>query len=305
MRRIRIQAGWYRIMLTAVCVATVVSIAACGSSNDDGSSDTGTGSADSPPPSSAAPPSPSAQTDSDCAQGYTQLQFTPPVDGLVACTNANGTVTTIDNTSEDTVWYVAHPSYPYWTPSSDASDSQLDVTTILFRTAMRALDAQGPTIEPDFTITLDTAPAAIQLKQDPGENATWQEVSLLVETAKDKGEDEAATQMENASSPSNAAMIACAKAGYDIGTAAANQDYSATEVGQELYGINGSAGECGKKMDEAANEEKASGEAAHAVTLNSAGIDAEINRDTEFEHAGSTVDDIARDAERGLAELHR
>ncbi len=236
------------------------------------------------------------------------MQFTPPVSGLVACANASNSETTIHNTSADTVWYVFMPSYSYWTFSSDEA-SGLSATTLLFRSAMRGVSAQGdaipsgPTIEPDFTIRLDTPPNTVQLKQDPAENAAWQEVSLLVETAVDKGEDEAVTDMENASSPTNSAMIACAKAGYDIGSAAADQDYSAGHIALELHGINGSAGECGRQMDEADTKERQ--EAAHAATISASGIDDEIRRDPQFEKAGSTIEDIARDAERSLAELRK
>jgi hypothetical protein len=54
-------------------------------------------------------------------------------------------------------------------------------------------------------------------------------------------------------------------------------------------------------MDEADAKEK--DEAAHAATISSSGIDDEISRDPQFENAGSTIEDMARDTERGLAEL--
>jgi hypothetical protein len=241
-----------------------------------------------------------------CSQGYSPVTFTysngGSVDDLTACTNSDQSQTIITNTSQDTVWYVALPSYSYWSASHDFQDSDLSATVLLFRTGIRALGGIAPTIEPGVSVPLDAAPSAIELKQDPGEQTAWQEASLLVESAVDKGRDAIISTLEDSSSPTGSAVIACVSAGYDLGKGLSDQDQSAEEVQSQLSGINKSTQECGNKIDEAQDELKKQGEAP-VLTLNA--IADETHKDPEWEGAGRVVSDDLQQFEHEILRLHK
>jgi hypothetical protein len=240
-----------------------------------------------------------------CSQGYSPVTFTysngEPVDDLTACTNSDQSQTIITNTSQDTVWYVALPSYSYWSASQDVQDSDLSATAVLFRFGIRTLGDTDPTIEPGVSVPLDAALSIIELKQDPGEQTAWQEASLLVESAVDKSRDAIISILEDSSSPLGSAVIACVSAGYEIGQGLSNQDPSAEEIQSQLSGINNSTQECGSKIDEA-QEELDKRDEAPELTLRS--VADKTHEDPEWEEAGRVISDDLQQFEHEILKLH-
>lgn len=190
------------------------------------------------------------------------------------------------------MWYVAHPYYTYWTASQDFENTDLSASVVLFRAAIRADGGIAPTLEPGVSVTLDAAPGAIQLRQDPAEQVAWQEASLLVESAVDQSRDAIISILEDSSSPTGSAVIACVSTAYDIGRGLANQDPSAAEITLELAGINQSSQECGKKINEA---QEALREAGRPPELTLGEVTQETHSDSEWTEAGHAIsDDLER-----------
>jgi hypothetical protein len=158
----------------------------------------------------------------------------------------------------------------------------------------------APTIEPGVKITIRAAPGAIQLRQDPGEQAAWQESELLVESAIDKSREAIINILEDASNPTGAAIIACANSAYEIGHDLSDQGESVQEIQSQLPGINKGTKECAEKI-EAAQEERERADKTPALTLDR--VADEAHEDPEWEEAGHLVSE-AHDFERDILRLH-
>jgi hypothetical protein len=305
--RIRFKAG-----ITVAVAAVFVGTACSSSSSSSSSGSFGDGEETTGAPSSAAPAatqSAPAAEPSCSDQGYSPITFFDSggqtVGGLTGCTSSDQPQTIIENTSEDTVWFVSSPSFPYWTATSDLQDFDSDLispTTALFRIGIRYKFSEPLlTIEPDTTVTLPTAPGTIQLKQDPGEQATWGIASLLVNSASDKAEDAIVSLLKEGASKTDSAMITCMYSGYSIGEQLAEQGDSDQEIQSQLsseLGIAQSSQECGEAIDEAEKESEKLGEAPELKLGN---VVAETNKDRDYEDAGSVI----REAEEGAHDLLR
>jgi hypothetical protein len=179
-------------------------------------------------------------------------------------------------------------------------DPSVNATVLLFRTSMRTLGGVAPTIEPGTTVNLSVAPGAIQLRQDPGEQAVWQDASLLVESAVDKSKEELTSILEDNSNSTRAAMIACMSAGYTLGESLTSQNESADEIQSRLTGIFDNSQECGAKIDEAQQTLRSEGKTPE-LTLGK--VDDETHVDPEWEDSGRAVDE-AITIGRDLLKLH-
>jgi hypothetical protein len=293
-----------------VTIVTVFFAAACGSSGSPGGDQETTGA-----PSSAAPPatqSAPAAEPSCSDQGYSPITFLDSggqvVSGLEGCTSSNQPQTIIENTSEDTVWFVSSPSFSYWTAAGDLQDFNnglISPTTALFRIGIRKqFLVPLLTIEPDAAVTLDAAPGTIQLKQDPGEQATWEVASLLVDSASDKAQDAIVSLLkEGTSSKTDSAMITCMYSGYSIGKQLAEQGDSDQEIQSQLssgLGVYQASEECGEAIHEAEEESEKAGEAPE---LKLADVAAETSEDRDYEDAGSLIHE-AEEAAHELLKIH-
>jgi hypothetical protein len=250
--------------------------------------------------------SPTSTAVSSCGQGYEPVSFVntvtgKPVGELTVCASESQPDTLITNTSDSTVWYVAEPAgFSYWSFGEDVADPSVNATDLLFRTVMRTLGGGAPTIEPGTTVKLSVVPGAIQLKQDPGEQAVWQEASLLVESAVDKSKEELTSILEDNSNSTGAAMIACMSAGYTLGESLTSQNESADEIQSMLTGIFDNSQECGSKIDEAQQTLRSEGKTPE-LTLGK--VDDETHIDHEWEDSGRAVDEAVTIG-RDLLKLH-
>lgn len=292
-------------MVTAIVV--VLFTAACTHSGTGGGGTSGGGGSTVPQPvPQPVSSSPTPAAESACDQGYSPVTFVDTVTGdsvgdLAVCASQDPPDTIISNNSESTVWYVAEPAdYSYWTFSNDVQNASVDATVLLFRTAMRTLNGKAPTIEPGTTVNLSVASSAIQLKQDAGEQAVWQDASLLVESAVDKSKEAVITTLEDNSSPTGSAMIACMSAGYTLGQSLTSQSESADEIQSQLTGLFQGSQECGSKISEAQEALSSEGKTPE-LTLNK--IADETHDDPEWEDSGRLVNE-AIDIGDDLLKLH-
>jgi hypothetical protein len=294
----------------AIAAVMVLSAGSCGSSSSTGAVEpTEQPSSVAPPPSqSAAVPEP------DCSDSasYPPVTFYysegTAVSDLTACTNSDQSQTAIENQSSDTVWYVSLPSgIPYWTGLQDLAsfeNDNLSPTAALFRVGLRRIyNPPALTIEPGVTVILDTAPGTIQLKQDPGEQATWEVASLLVDSSSDKAQDAIVSLLKQDSSETDSAMITCMSSGYSIGKNLAEAGDSEQNIQSQLsseLGVSNATNECGEAIDEAEHDSESHGEVPE---LKLANVVKETHEDPDYAEAGHLISD-AEDAARDLLKVH-
>jgi len=228
--------------------------------------------------------------------------------GLTGCANSDRSQTIISNSSPDTVWYVTSPTgFSYWSAANDLEEFEngsISPTVALFRIGMRSqFNPPLLSIEPGVTATLSTAQGtAIQLMQDPGEQATWEVASLLVDSASDKAQDAIVSLLEDGSTKTDDAMITCMSSGYTIGKNLADAGDSETTIQSQLsseLGIYQATNECGEAIEEAQEEIERAGEAPE---LKLASVAAETREDEDYADAGRLINE-AEDAARDLLKI--
>jgi len=238
-----------------------------------------------------------------CGQGYSPVTFSyddgGTVSGLTACTSSDQSRTVIANKSDDTVWDVTSPAQNYWTADSDLqafANGSLSAKVALFRAGIRSeLSPTDRTIEPGVTVTVPAAPSAIQLRQDPGVQATWEVASLLAESASDKANDAVDSLFKEDGSKTDDAMITCMSSGYSIGKSLADNGDSAQDIQSQLSGIYQSASGCGQAIKQAEDESRSKG---MVPELTLPDVTVETYSDPVFTDAGdmiSKAEDVAHD----------
>jgi hypothetical protein len=180
---------------------------------------------------------PDACSQSDLyAVTFVNAAGTPTAD-LVTCTNRDRSETTIENTSEDTVWLIDRPLLSYWTLADDQNESP---TVQLFRAGLRtALAASGGqiyrTVEPGTTASVSSPPDQVALNQNPGEQSAWQVAALMVTTIKDKAQEQIVDVLGGGSdSPGRAAIVSCVADGYSLGKSLSEEQTDPAENLQTL-----------------------------------------------------------------------
>jgi hypothetical protein len=205
----------------------------------------------------------------------------------------------ISNTSDDIVWFVYKPSFPYWTLAEDI-EKNVGTATLLFREGIKQTVASpGLTIEPGAEAALGAAPNIIVLSRSPGEQAAWQAASLIADSISDKVRDTFTGALEDNSSPAGSAVIACVSEAYSIGQAAENGDQSQDVLSQLSTGLglyNGGR-ECSEKIS-AAQEAEAEQHVTPTISLNE--IQAETHSDDEWRDTDDLYDDALKFFEDGL-----
>jgi len=239
--------------------------------------------------------------DAGCGGDYpNQVDFTYGngllIPDLTVCTNASYTSTSITNTSEDVIWHVYQPdSFTYWNLSQDL---QLGSTAILlFRLwVSRAITNPYLTIEPGVDATLDVPPSSIRLGHNAGEEAAWQVMHLMAESAADKTHDAFVNLLKDDESPTAKAVIECANTAYSIGQGAYSASQS-QDIQSQLSGMFQSGAQCAQAVDDARDSDVPHpGEPV--MTLHS--IESETQVDSTWEDTNTLVDDIVKFIDDGL-----
>jgi hypothetical protein len=143
----------------------------------------------------------------------------------------------------------------------------------------------------------------IDLKQDPGEQATWQVASLMVDSASDEAKDAIVSALEKKNSKTDAAMIRCMYSGYSIGQQLADQGDSDDEIQSDLssgLGIYNDSRECGEAIEEA---EKESEQESEVPELKLASVAEESHEDPDYEKAGQLISEM-EDTVHDLLKVH-
>jgi hypothetical protein len=254
-----------------------------------------------------------SSSEPDCSDsGYSAITFYysdgTVVSDLSACTNKDQSQTIIDNESSDTVWYLSIPAgITYWPAASDLDDfnnGNLSAAVALFRIGVRNVyHPPALTIEPDVKAVLDISPGLIQLKQDPGEQATWEVASLLVDSSSDKAQDAIVSLLKTGSSETDTAMTTCMSSGYTIGKNLADAGDSDQQIQSQLsseLGVYQATNECGEAIEEAQNDSASHGELPE---LKLSDVAEQTHEDPDYANAGHLINE-AEDAAHDLLKIH-